>query len=114
MTTGVSFKAVKKPASNQAVQFCLEIWQETYIRRKEKDDSEYHASKAAHNAYREAMPDLVSLQDVQDFIACVGRGILVEAITQEEAARLLAAAKIASQSFAAEEKSARQQSQNAA
>jgi small ligand-binding sensory domain FIST len=104
MTTGVSFKAVKKPTSNEAVQFCLEIWRETYQSRKEKGESEYFASKAAHDAYREAMPDLTSLQDVQDFIACVSRAILVEAIDHEEAAKLLAAAKIASQTFALAQK----------
>ncbi|WP_058188367.1 hypothetical protein [Terracidiphilus gabretensis] len=104
MTTGVSFKAIKRPTSNEAVQFCLEIWKEAYDKAISRGTQEYFASKAAHDAYRDAMPDLTGLAEVQDFIACVGRGILVRAIDQDEAAKLLAAARIASQCFSAAEK----------
>jgi hypothetical protein len=104
MTTGVSFKAIKRPTSNEAVQFCLEIWKEAYDKAITQGQAEYFAGKAAHDAYRDAMPDLTGLAEIQDFIACVGRGILVGAINQDEAAKLLAAARIASQCFTAAEK----------
>ena len=104
MTTGVSFKAIKRPTVNEAVQFCLEIWKEAYDKAISQGQAEYFAGKAAHDAYRDAMPDLTGLAEIQDFIACVGRGILVGAINQDEAAKLLAAARIASQCFTAAEK----------
>jgi len=104
MTTGVRFKALSQATRNPAVQFCLEAWQDEYNKGRAEDKSEYSASQDAHLAYREAMPDLVSFADIRDFIACVGRGILLKAIDQDEAARLLAAARIASQAFASSEK----------
>lgn len=104
MTTGVFFKTLKRPSANEAVQFCLEIWKEAYDKAISNGKTEYFASKDAHNAYRDAMPDLTGLAETQDFIACVGRGILVGAIDQDEAAKLLAAARIASQSFTTVEK----------
>jgi small ligand-binding sensory domain FIST len=104
MTTGVSFKAIKRPATNQTVQFCLEIWKEAFDKAISQGKSEFFAARAGHNAYRDAMPDLTGLAEVQDFIACVGRGILFGAIEQDEAAKLLAAARIASQTFTVVEK----------
>ena len=104
MTTGVSFKALSQPTRNEAVQFCLETWKDAYDQGRAEGKSDFSASQAAHQAYREAMPDLISFHDIQDFIACIGRGILIKAIDKSEASRLLSAARIASQSFALAEK----------
>lgn len=106
MATGVSFKAVKQPTRNEAVQFCLDIWRDEYNKQRAAKESEYAASQKAHNAFREAMPDLIGETDIRDFIACVGRGILIGAIDTDDASKLLAAARIASQSIAAERKAA--------
>jgi hypothetical protein len=104
MTTGASFKSVSKPTTNEAVQFCLDIWRDAYEKGMAAGKTEYFAAQDAHDAYREAMPDLTSFSDIQDFIACVGRGILVKAINDSEASKLLVAARIASQAFASSEK----------
>ena len=104
MTTGASFKSVSKPTSNEAVQFCLDIWRDAYDKSRAAGKTEYFASRDAHDAYREAMPDLTSFSEIQDFIACIGRGILIKAIDDSEASKLLVAARIASQAFASSEK----------
>ena len=104
MTTGVSFKAVSKPTHNESLQFCLEIWKDVYNQGRAEGKTDYTASQEAHKAYREAMPDLITFSDIRDFIACVGRGILIQAIDQDEASKLLAAARIASQAYASSEK----------
>lgn len=106
MTTGVSFKAARQSSRNQAVQLCLEIWRHEYNQQRAKGKTEYTAGQEAHQAFRDAMPDLISETDNRDFIACVGRGILIGAIDTADASRLLAAARIASQSIAAERKAA--------
>jgi hypothetical protein len=108
MTTGVSHKAVALPSRNQAVQFCIDLWKEEYNKLLAKGKTDYNAADAAHEVYREAMPDLISAESVRDFIACVGRGILIRAIDENEATRLLIAARIATQAFAAEHKADQQ------
>ncbi len=104
MATGVSFKAVKQPTRNEAVQFCLEIWRDEYNQQRAAGNTEYTAGQQAHKAFREAMPDLIADSDIRDFIACVSRGILIGAIDAPNAAKLLAAARIASQAILAEQK----------
>jgi hypothetical protein len=106
MTTGVSFKAVKQPATNETVQFCLEIWKEAYARSLAEGKSGYFAGQDAHQAFREAMPDLIGSGDIHDFIACLGRGMLIGAVEPEIASKLLAAARLASQSIASAESNA--------
>ena len=55
----------------------------------------YHARQAANLAYRNAMPDPSTRLGARDFIACVLHGMAVEAIRDDEGARLLAGAKVA-------------------
>lgn len=104
MTTAASFKSVSRPTRNEAVQFCIDIWRETFAQAKAAGKADYFAVQDAHDGYREAMPDLTSFSEIQDFIACVGRGILIKAIDESEASKLLVAARIASQAFASSEK----------
>jgi len=53
----------------------------------------YDASKAAHDAYRNALPPLSGVENIRDFIACVAHGMLIDSIRDCVAARLLYAAK---------------------
>jgi hypothetical protein len=55
----------------------------------------FHAKKAADLAFRNAMPDPSTRQNLRDYIACVLHGMTVGAIRDDEGARLLAGAKIA-------------------
>lgn len=54
------------------------------------------AFKRVADAYREAMPPLTGAENIRNFIACVGHGLLLHVITEKESAKLLYAAQTAS------------------
>ena len=54
------------------------------------------ALKRAADAYREAMPPLTGAENIRNFIACVGHGLLLHVITEKESTKLLYAAQTAS------------------
>jgi hypothetical protein len=56
---------------------------------------ETRAEDEAADAYRRAMPTLSCPEKVGDFLACVTHGILIRAISVQEGARLIYAAKVA-------------------
>jgi hypothetical protein len=62
------------------------------------------ASKAAE-AYRAALPPLTTGDNCRDFIACVAHGILLGAIDDKNAGKLLYAAQVAIVANSADEKS---------
>jgi hypothetical protein len=55
----------------------------------------YEAEKLARQAYRNAMPALTSREGIRAFIACVARGVILEAIRENTSSRLLYAAQVA-------------------
>jgi len=55
----------------------------------------YEAEKLARQAYRNAMPALTSREGIHAFIACVARGVVIEAIRENTSSRLLYAAQVA-------------------
>ena len=55
----------------------------------------YPAKKVARVAYRDAMPELSSRENIQAFIGCIANAILLEAIREDTSARLLHAAQVA-------------------
>jgi hypothetical protein len=97
-----------EPGVNPAVQHCLDAWQETLDRQVANGIDEYSAARSAHKAYRLAMPNPDSDQTIRDFIACVSRGILIGAIKDSDAARLLYAAQVARQACGTPAKSQRE------
>jgi len=94
----MSITLPERPTStNPAVQRCLDAWHDIFDDLTAAGKEEWAASKPAHKAYRRAMPDPESEQSIQDFIACISRGILIGAIDDQNAARLLYAAQVARQ-----------------
>jgi hypothetical protein len=87
----------RETSTNPAVQRCLDAWHETFDALIAAGKEDWSASKPAHKAYRRAMPDPENERSIQDFIACVSRGILIGAISDKDAARLLYAAQVARQ-----------------
>ena len=55
----------------------------------------YPAKKVVRVAYREAMPELSSRENIRAFIGCIAHAILIEAIREDTSARLLYAAQVA-------------------
>ncbi len=49
----------------------------------------------ADDAYRKAMPELVGHENIRDFIACAGHGLVIGSLTFLQATKLLYAAQVA-------------------
>jgi hypothetical protein len=87
----------QKPSKNPAVARCIAAHNKALEAAKERKLDEYHCYKAARHAYREAFPPLIGRTNIREFIACVGYAMLTEVVTNSEGARLLYAARVASQ-----------------
>ena len=104
----IEIETVEKPGpalANLAISRCAEAWEDAYREQMEEDESEYSATKKAGEAYRAALPPLTSRDNCRDFIACVAHGILLGAIPETSAGKLLYAAQVALGAVSAEEKS---------
>ncbi len=85
--------------ANEAVEFCLLAWNEAFNEHLARGKDDYSATRYAHKAFRQALPDLTGPEKIQAFIACVSRGVLKGAIEPQHASRLLYAAQVARQSL---------------
>lgn len=86
-------------APNAALKRCMDAWNVLYLPSIAKGYSDVTASRDAAHAYRAAMPTLTSPHNVSDFIACTAHGLLIGAIDEKRAAKLLYAAQVASGAY---------------
>lgn len=98
-TLSAAQPSVPSPAPHAALQRCLDAWNEIYLPARAKGTSHGLAAYDAAPAYRAAMPTLTSPLDVSDFIACTAHGLLIGAIDEKRAAKLLYAAQVASGAY---------------
>jgi len=80
---------------NPAVALCNEAWGKIF---KAALDQKFDLDGAEHfagEAYRRAIPPLSGYQNVCDFKACIGYGMLLGAIKPETGTKLLYAAQLA-------------------
>jgi hypothetical protein len=89
-----------KPTSPKtAVRRCCAAYDRAYKAKMAQGDGgtmcSYDSTKAAEEAFRDAMPMLAGYEGVRDFIACAAHGILINAIPQDRTSQLLYAAQVA-------------------
>ena len=60
-----------------------------------RKNNESNACDWADKAYRNAMPALSGEEGIRDFVACAAHGLLIGAIREERATKLLYAAQVA-------------------
>jgi hypothetical protein len=65
---------------NPAIALCTEIWQKVHAGTMKTTQNVYTADRCASKAFRLAMPPLSGYQNICDFIACAGYGMLLGAI----------------------------------
>jgi hypothetical protein len=82
--------------TNRAVETCCKAHARALKAAKKQSDSQSFAADQAEKAYRKAMPTLSGSENIRDFIACVVRGMLIDAIPNPVGSRLLYAAQLAS------------------
>jgi hypothetical protein len=78
-----------------AVALCNEAWVRIHAATRERSKNLYSAERCAGMAFRLAMPPLSGHQNICDFIACAGYGMLLGAIKEKNAGKLLYAAQVA-------------------
>ena len=88
-------KAANSALQNPAVARCCQAWQNAYQEYALHDESQIGAREWACKAYRNAMPVLSGQQDVNDYIACISHGLLIGAIKEGRASKLLYAVQVA-------------------
>lgn len=86
--------ATRVPQSD-AVNRCYRAWARTHAKGLIEGDAPATAKVAADKDYRFAMPPLIGLENISDFIACVAFGTLIGTISPGESTRLLYAAQVA-------------------
>lgn len=96
-----------QPGASAAVDRCMEAWNRIYLPARANGGSNCAASYSAAPAFRAAMPKLNTPSDIRDFIACTAQGILIGAIDEKQASRLLYAAQVASGVVNRQEKDAK-------
>ena len=92
----------KRSKIGTALKRCRDAWQRSYdavyaelIETEDEEDSMTEAEVAACKAYCSALPVFFDQDGIRNFISCVSHGILIGAITEEKASRLLYAAQVA-------------------
>jgi len=92
---------VDSPAlRNHAVARCAAAWDKVYREAIAKSKSEFGSERDAGRAFRQAMPTLCGYDNICDFIACAGYGMLIGAIKEENGNKFLYAAQVALGAFA--------------
>jgi hypothetical protein len=84
-------------SENPSVLRCTLAYNATFQSAIESGKSNYTATQLAEKAFRRALPPLSGQQNITDFIACIAQGMLMEAISGTDGARLLYAAQVAHQ-----------------
>jgi hypothetical protein len=88
-----SLPATSSP--NRAVTRCSDAFTRVYKAEMAKGSLEIMAIKRAGRAFKNEMPTLIGCDDIRDFLACVARGILLDAIDPVQASRLISSARAA-------------------
>ena len=83
------------PARNPAAVRCWNAYCAGLKDALAKGVKDYLAEKHGKAAYSQAMPDLIGYDNIQNYVACVAKGLLLELFGNDEASRLLYAAQVA-------------------
>jgi hypothetical protein len=94
-TTPILEDAYFPALNNGAVALCACAREKVYQAVLAKTKHEYYAERDAAKAYRQAMPPLSGYECICDYIACVSYGVLIGAIMERTASKLLYAAQVA-------------------
>jgi hypothetical protein len=92
---------------NPAVAHSRDAWDRVFKLSMKRRQSQYEALGHARVAYCHAMPPLIGYENICNFIACIGYGILTNIIEESIASKLLYAAQVALTTIAPQSKTQR-------
>ena len=81
-----------EPPASSAIARCVEAYFNAWNVEKPTVRDEATAILNARKAYRSALPPLAGHENIRDFIACVAHAMLLRAIDNDDASKLLYAA----------------------
>jgi len=81
--------------SNPAVLRCCEAYSDAYDTLTAQEEEEYYALDQACKAYRQAMPPLLGVRNIRNFLVCATHGFAIGAIKGDEYSRFLYAVQVA-------------------
>jgi hypothetical protein len=81
--------------SYSAVHRCSDAWNNSFKSEAMKREPYGPALRGARMAYVKAMPPLIGFDNIRDYVACVAQGVVLGAISESQASRLLYAAQVA-------------------
>jgi hypothetical protein len=84
------------PAPTSTIARCIKAHNKARSEAYARTEDRFTARDAGASAYRNAMPPLIGAENIRDFIACVAQGLLIGAIENKDASKLLYAAQVAS------------------
>jgi hypothetical protein len=95
MNANTTLSSATRIPQNPAIRRCC-----LAEKRSRRDSSLKHlgiveTTVYADQAYRKAMPELVGYENIREFIACVGHGMVIGCVTAFQAGKLLYAAQVA-------------------
>jgi hypothetical protein len=91
----MSSKPGQSAESNPAVACCSNAWREAYQSALDRGRKRMDAMRNAGTAYFDALPPLVGVRNIRNYIACVAHASAMGLIEGPDASRLLYAAKVA-------------------
>jgi hypothetical protein len=90
--------------ANPAIARCAQAWRKVRRCCRKHGKTEAVVAANAAKAYRANLPPLTSRDNCRDFVACVAHGILLGAIDDKDAGKLLYAAQVALSAASSEDK----------
>ncbi|HKF49613.1 MAG TPA: hypothetical protein VKB38_19790, partial [Terracidiphilus sp.] len=87
--------SIDTASDNPAVLRCIDAYKRRYEAEFEKRPDKVRAELAAEAEYRRVMPHLNGRKCIQDYIACVGHGMLIGTIEGRFGPKYLYAAQVA-------------------
>jgi hypothetical protein len=88
-------KSALPALTNPAVAHCVEVWKTIQDLLRAEGHTHATSDYEAARAFRHALPPLIGYQNICDFIACVNYGILIGAVKDPIAGKLLYGAQVA-------------------
>ena len=84
------------PEPLSTIARCIKAHNKARSEAYARTENRFTAKDAGASAYCNAMPPLIGAENIRDFIACVAQGLLIGAVQNKDAGKLLYAAQVAS------------------
>jgi hypothetical protein len=94
---------IHKETRNPALQRCCQARNRAIADCKGLNVSDYQSADIAAENYLANLPDLASIQDIKDYVACINHAIAISIIKPKDGNAMLATARVVMQTVRAEE-----------